>query len=87
MSELRFKYNLPSNNSSFQFLSAMSFLKIVFTDFMLNWDKEMALFHFYKDVMCSVIAQYLPTWGVVIQLCYDMANDRDADLCQQWERK
>lgn len=65
----------------------MSFLKIVFTDFMLNWDKEVALFHFYNDVMCSVIAQYLPTSGVVIQLCYDMANDRDADLCQQWERK
>lgn len=61
MSEHQFKYNLPSNNSSFQFLSAMSFLKIVFTDFMLNWDKEMALFHFYNDVMCSVIAQCLPT--------------------------
>lgn len=54
---------------------------------MLNWDKEVALFHFCNDMMCSVIAQYLPTEGVVIQLCYDMANDRDADLCQQWERK
>lgn len=52
---------LQSNNSSFQFLSAVSFLKIVFTDFVLNWDKEIALFHFYNDAMCSVIAQYLPT--------------------------
>lgn len=62
MSEHQFlNLYLRSNNSSFQFLSAVSFVKIVFTDFMLNWDKEVALFHFYNDVMCSVIAQYLPT--------------------------
>lgn len=58
---MRLNLNLRSNNSPFQFLSAVSFVKIVFTDCMLNWDKEVALFHFYNDVMCSVTAQYLPT--------------------------
>lgn len=45
MSEHQFEY-VQNNNSSFQFLSLVSILKIVFTDFMLRWDKDVALFLF-----------------------------------------